>query len=200
MAEEAIFGIALDMMKQGKCVEGVWALVQCDAYRREQDIENLRGQDVSFHNGVVALDLGVSSRGESVKTGSNQGATIRRGVISDLLLSLGELAPRGARLLPITQAEFRRTWHATCRRLGLEWAGPPHRLRHSGPSEDIARERSSLEAVRRRGWWKSMTSVQRYSKTFALVKIRARMPPTTRTAGEEIAKDLRAAVKAALQE
>jgi len=199
MAEEAIFAIAIDMLKQGKCVEGVWTLAQYDAYGREQDIENIRTQDVSFHDGVMALDLGVSSRGESVKTGSNQGVTIRRGVICDLLLGLKELAPAGARLFPIPQAEFRRSWHLTCRRLGLEWAGPPHRIRHSGPSEDIARERSSLEAVRRRGRWKSMTSVQRYSKTFALVKFRARMPPTTRIAGEEIARDLRAAVKSALQ-
>eukprot|EP00972_Heterocapsa_arctica_P110581 16282724-Heterocapsa_arctica.AAC.1 len=60
------------------------------------------------------------------------------------------------------------------RRLGLSFAGPPHAIRHSGPSEDLARQRCSLEEVRRRGRWKGMDSVQRYTKTFALTRFRAK--------------------------
>jgi len=199
MAEEAIYAIYLTMLRMELVVEAIWTLTQYDAYAREQDIENIRTGDLSFHRGSMAIALGVSVRGESSKTGSNQGVVIRRGLVTDLLLALREAAPEGGRVFPITQADFRRQWHTVCRHLGLEWAGPPHRLRHSGPSEDIARERTSLELVRRRGRWKSMQSVQRYSKTFALVKFRARMPPTTLAMGESIPHDLRAATVQALK-
>ena len=55
-----------------------------------------------------------------------------------------------------------------------------------------------MEGARRRGRWKSMDSVQRYSKTFALTKYRSRMPEKIRAEGEDLCKDWRGSVLDAL--
>ena len=44
-----------------------------------------------------------------------------------------------------------------------------------------------------------MKSVQRYSKTFMLVKFRARVPPTTLSLGEQVGNNIRRATIQALQ-
>ena len=199
MAEEAIYAIFITMLQAGLIIEAIWVLTQYDAYAREQDIEGLRVADISFFDGFASLEFGVSQRGESAKFATNQGVIIRRGAVTDMLLALRSTAPPNGRIFPITQANFRMAWHRVCRQLGLAWAGPPHRLRHSGPSEDIARERASLESVRRRGRWKAMKSVQRYSKTSMLVKFRARMPLTTLSLGERVGNNIRRAAIQALQ-
>ena len=165
-------------------------LIQYDTYGREQDMEQLRAEDISFDGKHVALMFGVSARGESVKTGSNQGVIICRSPVADVCLGLRPKT--GAeKLFKSSQVQFRKLWHKACGALGISFTGPPHSLRHAGPSEDISRGRASLEVVRRRGRWRSMDSVQRYSKTFALTKYRSRMPETIRLRGERIAADLR---------
>eukprot|EP00969_Alexandrium_andersonii_P116753 5161646-Alexandrium_andersonii.AAC.1 len=55
---------------------------------------------------------------------------------------------------------FRRVWRATLESLGLSWVGPPHSLRHSGPSADATSGRRSLEDIRRRGRKSQIKSVQ----------------------------------------
>eukprot|EP00972_Heterocapsa_arctica_P104018 15330132-Heterocapsa_arctica.AAC.1 len=60
------------------------------------------------------------------------------------MLALRDSAGRN-KIFPITQERLRQSWHRTMRRLGLSFAGPPHAIRHSGPSEDIARGRACLE-------------------------------------------------------
>ena len=37
----------------------------------------------------------------------------------------------GAAVFPFSTARYRELWWDTLRKLGLEWCGPPHRLRHS---------------------------------------------------------------------
>ena len=51
------------------------------------------------------------------------------------------------------------------KRLGLEDRVTPHQTRHSGPSIDRAGKFRSLEKVRQRGAWTSMSSVLRYDKS-----------------------------------
>ena len=198
MAEEAVFMVAHFFFKSGAYYEGAWTLLQYDVYAREQDMEFLRENDIVFDGRVVSLHFGVSTRGESVKTGTNQGATIRRGPVADIILALKANTPKGALIFPISQGGFRKAWHAACASLGISYAGAPHVLRHSGPSEDIARGRTSLEGVRRRGRWKAMTSVQRYSKTLALTKFRSRMPLKLLQHGEQAVQDLRSVLLNAL--
>ena len=62
----------------------------------------------------------------------------------------------------------------------------------------MARGRASLEQVRRRGRWKALSSVQRYSKTFALTQFRARMPQKVLEVGARATGDLAAEILRAI--
>ena len=81
----------------------------------------------------------------------------------------------------------------------VPFAGPPHSIRHSGPSEDLSQNIASLETVRRRGRWKALESVQRYTKTFALVRFWSRTPSVTRDRATRAAGDLRQAMLLAIE-
>ena len=197
MCEEALLAVAIWLVEGGETLAGCWVLCQYDVYGREQDMEMLNGSDISFDNKVMSLTFGESSRGESVKTGFNQGAIVRRGVVVDIFLALRQRSP-SARVFDISQQRMRMLWRKACLALGMSFCGPMHTIRHAAASEDVARSRSSLENVRRRGRWKHMSSVQRYTKTHALAKFRARMPQTVRAKGEAIGKDIRKALIAAL--
>ena len=200
LCEEALFLIAIFLLANGCIQEGCWALIQYDAYAREQDIEQLAPADVLFDGKQVALEFGVASRGESVKTGANQGIVVKRAVVADILLALRShaLAAGMLKLFSISQSSFRLKWTWACRRLGLQHTGPPHSIRHAGPSEDLARGRAGLEQVRRRGRWRSMDSVQRYTKSFALTRYRSQMPQIAWDRGLEISKNLAKAISDAL--
>ena len=105
-------------------------------------------------------------------------------------LSLTCLALKGyrksGRMFTTTPAKVRKAWAKVVVVLGILFAGPLHSLRHTGPSNDIAKGRIGLEGARRRGRWLMLSSVQRYSKTFALVRYRARTPPATLALGERV--------------
>ena len=73
--------------------------------------------------------------------------------------------------------------------LGLSWVGPPHTLRHSGASRDVATKAKSLEEVRRRGRWSQPKSVQRYTKTHLLTQHLAQVPKSITVHGREITED-----------
>ena len=193
IAEEAVFCIAEHMFEHGHIHEGCWVLIQYDTYGREQDMDQLRGEDVHVDDRSVALVFGEASRGESVKTGIYQGVVIGRGPVADLARGLKMLSG-GEKLMPVNINKFRKLWHSTCSSLKLDHTGPLHTLRHAGPSEDISRDRIGLEGARRRGRWKSMDSVQRYSKTFAVTKYRSRMPAALITRGHRFGENLRSSL------
>jgi hypothetical protein len=195
--EEIIFLATIDLIESGYVYEGCWVLCQYDVYGREQDMEQLQGADVHYDGKTMAIELGQAARGESVKTGHNQGVLLRRAEVIDIMMALRDAAGQ-KKIFPITQEKLRQCWHRTMRRLGLSFAGPPHAIRHSGPSEDLARQRCSLEEVRRRGRWKGMDSVQRYTKTFALTRFRAKVPEETRARAAVVEADLRRALLKAL--
>ncbi|CAK0837709.1 unnamed protein product, partial [Prorocentrum cordatum] len=196
----AIYAIAIYMIEQGHYVEAHWTLTQYDVYGREQDMEMLRIGGVVWGGQCMALAFGVSSRGEEVKTGTDQAAVIRRGAVANLVLGLRDFRTgKDEKLFGIDQIRFGKPWHQACRALGMPWAPPPHGIRHSGPGEDIARGRASLEQVRRRGRWKALSSVQRYSKTFALTQFRARMPEVVGESGMRAVRDLKAEILQALR-
>ena len=199
LPEEIVYLIAVEMIRKGFLYQGAWVLCQYDVYGREQDMEQLDTSDISYDGQHMGLVFGEAARGQSAKTGHNQGAVVRRGLVIDIFLALQEAA-KGSKVFPIGQPALRKIWHQTLRDLKLEFAGPPHSIRHSGPSEDLARGRASLEQVRRRGRWKSMDSVQRYTKSFALTRFRAKVPPETEEKAKEVHKNLRRALLHALED
>ena len=103
MCEEAVFLIAQQLLRKAEPYAAAWVLVQYDLFGREQDVECLFPADVVQSEGQVAVVFGVSARGETVKTGRDQGALIERPWVGRLLLALADFAAPGARIFPLTQ-------------------------------------------------------------------------------------------------
>ena len=68
---------------------------------------------------------------------------------------------------------FRQQFNKACRDLRYD-AGPPHALRHTGPSWDLFSGNRALDQVRACGRWRAETSVLRYAKTHTLLAADAR--------------------------
>ena len=81
---------------------------------------------------------------------------------------------------------LQKEWDKAKEELAMPWIGPPHDLRHAGASRDVEGSHRSLEEVRRRGRWRAAASVQRYTKTFWLVKQRARTPAWVLAKGQQL--------------
>ena len=146
---------------------------------------NLRGEDVILHGDEVSLRLGVAARQEKTKTGYHQGVRVDRPHVKAILRRRAAACHPKSKLFKITPAAFRLVWRQTCCRLGLD-LGPPHTLRHSGPSHDLYYSYRSILQIQRRGRWSSEKSSLRYAKTHTLIEARAALPPKVLEAGSLI--------------
>ena len=134
----------------------------------------------------VCLFFGVSSRGESTKTSismPNQGVVIERGWVSRLFLELARKRSPGSPIFSVSREMVARRVKRACQILGID-CPVLHRLRHTGPANDVLHGSKTLEQVRRRGRWASLKSVERYSKPAHIVADLANLPPAVRSAGE----------------
>lgn len=121
-------------------------LISFDCWLREQEWVQLRRGDIAAHGPIeeflrdgsgpdlieVALLFGVRERGQNVKTGSNQGVILCLAIAKFVLLHVIRGLGQHEGVFPITAAFYRGQWWSTLRRLGIEWAGPPRNLRHTG--------------------------------------------------------------------
>ena len=89
------------------------------------------------------------------------------------------------KLFATTPEMFRRAWWRTLERHCLEFMGPPHIIRHTGPSHDVGGMIRTLEQARRRGRWSQIKSVERYTKSQDLVVHDSLLPQVLREKAEE---------------
>ena len=96
------------------------------------------------------------------------------------------------KLFDITAESYRAAWRVACAALrSMEGCsslavGPPHSVRHAGPSRDSASGYRSVWQIQRRGRWSSEKSVMRYAKTWAWTSALARTPPAIMQRGAEL--------------
>jgi hypothetical protein len=162
----------------------LWWALQKDVYGREQDLEGLcvTPLDVTFAHfpggGVqAAVFFGLRERGESVKTGSDQGVIVDSQWVSELLREFFASRPTGGPLFSISRARVWQQVLEACRQLGIPPPGDGlHLLRHTGAAADVYAKRRILEQVRIRGRWVSPSSVQRYTAVARLVADFGRLP------------------------
>jgi hypothetical protein len=172
---EAMLLVAECFRKEGSGVLGLLVELIFDCYLRAGDWAKLRKEDCFVSDGKLALILGSAERGEKAKTGYNQGVVIDSTIVADELRARVETLASGEFIFPCSADVFRKEWSRAAKSCSLEWIGPPHDLRHGGASRDVEEKSRTLEEVRRRGRWKSLESVQRYTKTWLLVRERSKM-------------------------
>ena len=185
LAPLTIGAIAMFMTKKGWLLEALALLLSEDCYLREQDWHQLTRRDLFADSGCVSIVMGVRERGQKVKTGSNQGVTLDRAYVADVLMAVAAKLDYNDPVFPFDPVHYRKKWWAALQALSLAWCGPPHNVRHSGPASDIATGRRDLELVRRRGRWASQNSVQRYTKDFRIIEHLSKLPENVKADGEQ---------------
>ena len=83
-------------------------------------------------------------------------------------------------------SDYTRQWRESRERLGLSFVGPPHSVRHSGPSRDHFLEYRDRVDIQKRGRWRNLKSVARYSKSHVYVQQMSRTPRHIREMGEQL--------------
>ena len=144
--------------------------VAVDGYLREQDLFQLQVDDVVFHDEQrkAVLLLGVSKRGESCKSGRDQGVVLDETANYDILKRRIGGRKKG-RVWSLTADRYRKLWQWAAESVtGSKFgAGTPHAARHTGASRDLTEGHRNLEEVMKRGRWKAINSVHRYAKPHA---------------------------------
>jgi hypothetical protein len=135
--EEIIFLATIDLIESGHVYEGRRVRYQHDVYSRELDMTQLQGADVNYYGKTMGTDL-------------CQGVLLRRNEVVDIMMAPDD-ATGTRKIFPITRKKLRQCWHRSTQRLGRSFGCPSQTTRHSGPPEDLARQRCSLEDVRHRG-------------------------------------------------
>ncbi len=165
-------------------------LISADCYLRQADWNLLFHEDISYSSTYgLSMLLGVPERGASTKTGVRQGVRPDRPGVTSIILEYHAATCKGEKLFPIEPVTFARLWRKACVSLGYE-AGPPHTLRHVGPSHDAAAGYRSLDQIQVRGRWRAKTSVLRYAKSHVLIAAGAKLPEKLRIVGNAFLEKL----------
>jgi hypothetical protein len=167
-------------------------LVSFDTYARQQDIFQLRAADVTVvrskvHKLTVALQFGVSARGERAKTGTDQGVIVDYDFVQQLLIKRKALRADDQRLFSISRATFHEWYYKAAQELQVELP-PPHSLRHAGPSRDAYTKYRPLAEIQKRGRWEAASSVTRYAKPSWYAAVIAKTPCAIIEQGAELMK------------
>ena len=157
-----------------------------DCYLREHDFLQLTTDDVSdAGGGDLAIHIAYA------KTGPRQGVRLDwSGTILMMQRRVKERGP-GRRLFDLTGRSYLNAWHEAKSRIQQKIdpdfsIGPPHSVRHSGPSRDAADGYRSIWQIQRRGRLQSESSVMRYAKTASWTAARARSSQAVVAYGEPV--------------
>ena len=184
---EGVGAIAAELEDLGYPEAAEIVTASADMYWRENDWSKIQKEDVSGSTADplgMAVQLGVPERGESTKTGVRQGVRPDRSGVAAALEARAQRTEHGELIYTISPAEYRKQFNEACKALQYD-AGPPHALRHTGPSFDLLHGYRSLDQVRTRGRWRAKTSVLRYAKTHVYISAAARMPHEVRAKGSK---------------
>jgi hypothetical protein len=189
---ETLLVMGDDMNRLGRVECGLMLETAMDAWLRTQDLAMLLVGDVSFTTDsqgrrIASLALGVPERGEATKTGFRQGVVIDHYYVADRLYEHCQGRSAECPLFVTSVRVYTDTWRKVRAARGLSYVGPPHSVRHSGPSRDHFLGLRGLDEIMKRGRWRGPASVLRYSKSHVYVSQLARQPGELRALGEKLA-------------
>jgi len=171
---------------------GIWMHV--DMILREQDLEQMIYTDLSDDKQDISVTLGDPDRGETVKGGADQGATVGASWLKKIVRHLIRLRDtgvlKGSDRILMFSIEYYRTRYSEARvEAKMSPSRRAHELRHSAAAADVERQTSEVagehpeyeghttdrEGTRRRGRWALLKSLQVYDKPHLLVRARANL-------------------------
>ena len=151
-----------------------------DGYLRTQDLELIRVADVIFYDGppaYAAVRLGESRRGESTKTGRDQGVLFDDPSSIQLLRRRTKGKKPGDRVFSLSKGVYTQWyWRAAEKTKVKKWVRPPHSVRHTAASRDLHENYRTWQEIKRRGRWTTDTAVQRYAAAHAYLSVLAELP------------------------
>lgn len=172
--DEAL-AISQVMLEDGDEESADLVLLMGDAYLRQSDWRNIQGVDVSFGEQQCSVELGIAERGETTKTGSKQGVVFDYSGSARILLKYLKRRGKRRKLFSISTHHFSQAWRKASEKL-KHAPGPPHSLRHLGPSYDCYIKYRTLREIQARGRWRHAQSVERYRKAYMYIKAIGRVP------------------------
>jgi hypothetical protein len=181
LPEELLMVLIVSMICEGEFEESAAYAMHFDGVMREQDIFQADCEDFVHMGGTSTLTLGRVDRGETVKTGVDQGIEFTTPWVVKIIRGLVRGRRRG-KVFRVPKARYQSGFTQWLQKYRV----PPQRgvyvWRHSGAA---ARVRAALrrkenmsqvmDALRRRGRWASMTALQVYTKTHLLNRILAQL-------------------------
>ena len=195
---EVITVAVRELMKEERFEEAVAIWFLYDVYAREQDLDGLRGEDISGRGDSCAVRFGVAARGERSKTGPDQGAVVDDPVLSRILNEAKRRLGPSEKVFPFSPAYLRGHWARILEKIGFGRV-PLHSLRHSKPSREALFKTRSLEDIRRRGRWNQLKSMQRYSKVHTLTAVAADTPDGLMRDGRVLEKEFHDVLRQVVQ-
>ena len=139
---------------------------------------------------IVIARLGVSDRGESSKTGRDQGVTFDSDYVKNILKRRGKKGKPKDRVFNVSREHYSRWYQKAARATKLEpYTRPLHSIRHTGPSRDLASGYRTWEQIKRRGRWQSDEAVMRYTKQHVYLAAMAALPPEIVSRAEAISRE-----------
>jgi hypothetical protein len=187
---EILAVIEADLRANGYHEEADALVLAQDAYLRSCEWDQLQAEDVIFSSTPdgeeeMVLRLGVAERNETTKTGMRQGSRLDWPYTMKMLADRVKAMKPNEKVFKTSPTKFRYAWNQSARRLKLQ-LGPPHSVRHSGPSHDCATGYRTMWQIQRRGRWSSEKSVMRYAKSHTWLEMRAKFPSELMTQGAAI--------------
>lgn len=175
-----LFLFIVDAMCDGEWGESASYVLHMCGFLREEDIFQAAGWDFTHLGAFINLLLGDASRGESVKTGVDQGVEIREAWAVRILRAYLRKRRRAPRVFTFTQKKYRQGFQRRLRKYGARPQRGVYVIRHSATAEFVAKALADteqkedtagvMERARRIGRWSDIRPMQVYTKTHLLAR------------------------------
>ena len=185
MPDEVVYAQIGMLLSQGLILQALCLGMQLNTYFRPGENFVLRVKDVikpTANKPEVGLVLAPSETKSLTKTGESDESVQINGYkaewISKGLVELCEGRPGNDQLFPFLQEEYNGSFQKALGMLSLGgYHFSPYSVRHAGPSNDYLHHRRDLTEIKRRGRWKSDSSLRRYTKATKLQQLAQEIDP-----------------------
>jgi hypothetical protein len=193
MPWEIVCGLSMIQFAKGRFELGMAILIGTIFYLRPSELLNLKVRHIvaplpeagaGHRQWSLVLHEGEDELSKPSKTGVfDECLLLDLGKYSFLGDGLARLTSKRAgeeRLIPCTARELAASLQEGGRLLGMSPPPMPYQLRHSGPSIDFSDGSRTLAGIKRRGRWRTDSSLRRYEKGAQLTRTLRRLSVAAR--------------------